>query len=59
MKISMEIDPQANLIKKTGILGFLIRSGNVKDGDRVLCFFPEIGRFSHCFMLLTVVAGED
>ncbi len=36
----------------------LIRSGKVKDGDRVLCFIPESGRFSHCFMLLTVVSGE-
>ncbi|KJS03353.1 MAG: 3-oxoacyl-ACP synthase [Desulfobulbaceae bacterium BRH_c16a] len=33
----------------------LLKSGNLKDGDRVLCFIPESGRFSHCFMLLTVV----
>lgn len=36
----------------------LLKSGNLRDGDRVLCFVPESGRFSHCFMLLTVVAGE-
>ncbi len=36
----------------------LLKSGKLKDGDRVLCFIPESGRFSHCFMLLTVVTGE-
>lgn len=34
----------------------LLRSGRLRDGDRVLCFIPESGRFSHCFMLLTVIA---
>jgi 3-oxoacyl-[acyl-carrier-protein] synthase-3 len=35
----------------------LMRSGKLQDGDKVLCFIPESGRFSHCFMLLSVVAG--
>lgn len=35
----------------------LMRSGKLRDGDKVLCFIPESGRFSHCFMLLSVVAG--
>jgi 3-oxoacyl-[acyl-carrier-protein] synthase-3 len=35
----------------------LMRSGKLLDGDKVLCFIPESGRFSHCFMLLSVVAG--
>ena len=37
----------------------LLKSGNLRDGDRVLCFIPESGRFSHGFMLLTVDAGEE
>jgi 3-oxoacyl-[acyl-carrier-protein] synthase-3 len=36
----------------------LMRSGKLRDGDKVLCFIPESGRFSHCFMLLSVVAGN-
>ena len=36
----------------------LLKSGRLRDGDKVLCFIPESGRFSHCFMLLTVVAGR-
>jgi 3-oxoacyl-[acyl-carrier-protein] synthase-3 len=36
----------------------LLRSGNLRDGDKVLCFIPESGRFSHCFMLLTAMAGR-
>jgi 3-oxoacyl-[acyl-carrier-protein] synthase III len=35
----------------------LMGTGKLQDGDKVLCFIPESGRFSHCFMLLTVVAG--
>ena len=36
----------------------LVRSDRLKDGDRVLCFVPESGRFSAAYMLLTaVVAG--
>jgi len=37
----------------------LFQSGRLADGDKVLCFIPESGRFSHCFMLLTVVAGRE
>lgn len=37
----------------------LLKSGRLSDGEKVLCFIPESGRFSHCFMLLTVVAGSE
>ncbi len=37
----------------------LLKSGRLNDGEKVLCFIPESGRFSHCFMLLTVVAGSE
>jgi 3-oxoacyl-[acyl-carrier-protein] synthase-3 len=37
------------------IMEELFKSGNLKTGERLLCFIPESGRFSHCFMLLTVV----
>lgn len=37
----------------------LLQSGNLKAGDKILCFIPESGRFSHCFMLLTAVAGTQ
>ncbi len=37
----------------------LMQSGRLQDGDKVLCFIPESGRFSHCFMLLTVMAGRE
>lgn len=33
----------------------LLKSGNVKSGQKVLCFIPESGRFAHSFILLTVV----
>ena len=33
----------------------LSHSGNLRDGDKILCFIPESGRFSHCFMLLRAV----
>jgi 3-oxoacyl-[acyl-carrier-protein] synthase III len=36
----------------------LFRSGQLRDGDRILCFIPESGRFSHCFMLLTVIEAN-
>lgn len=36
----------------------LLKSGKIKAGEKVLCFIPESGRFSHCFMLLTVVEGD-
>lgn len=37
----------------------LLKSGKLKAGEKVLCFIPESGRFSHCFMLLTVVEGDE
>jgi 3-oxoacyl-[acyl-carrier-protein] synthase III len=33
----------------------LVRSGNLKRGERVLCWVPESGRFSGCFFLMTAV----
>jgi len=38
----------------------LMHSGRIQTGDTLLCFIPESGRFSHCFMQLTAVepAGE-
>ena len=40
------------------ILTELMHSGKLKAGDKLLCFIPESGRFSHCHMQLTVVDGE-
>ncbi|HSO21128.1 MAG TPA: beta-ketoacyl-ACP synthase III [Desulfosarcina sp.] len=37
------------------ILEALFSSGRLASGQRLLCFIPESGRFSHCFMHLTVV----
>jgi 3-oxoacyl-[acyl-carrier-protein] synthase-3 len=37
------------------ILEELFHSGKLKPGDKLLCFIPESGRFSHCFMMLTAV----
>ncbi len=37
------------------IMEELFKSGKLKTGEKILCFIPESGRFSHCFMLLTVV----
>jgi 3-oxoacyl-[acyl-carrier-protein] synthase III len=37
------------------ILEELFHSGRLRSGEKLLCFIPESGRFSHCFMLLTVV----
>jgi 3-oxoacyl-[acyl-carrier-protein] synthase-3 len=37
------------------ILEGLFASGKLDPGQRLLCFIPESGRFSHCFMHLTVV----
>jgi 3-oxoacyl-[acyl-carrier-protein] synthase-3 len=36
------------------ILEELFHSGRLKPGEKLLCFIPESGRFSHCFMGLTV-----
>lgn len=37
------------------IMEELFKSGKLKKGEKLLCFIPESGRFSHCFMLLSVV----
>lgn len=37
------------------MLDELFNSGRLTKGDRILCFIPESGRFSVCYMLLTVV----
>ncbi len=37
------------------ILEELFHSGKLEVGDKLFCFIPESGRFSHCFMMLTVV----
>jgi 3-oxoacyl-[acyl-carrier-protein] synthase III len=42
------------------VLEELIGSGELRDGDRVLCFVPESGRYSISYMLLSaVVPGES
>lgn len=37
------------------IIEELFHSGRLKEGQKLLCFIPESGRFSHCYMMLTVV----
>ncbi|HDH05424.1 MAG TPA: StlD/DarB family beta-ketosynthase [Nitrospirae bacterium] len=37
------------------ILDELFKSGKIKRGEKLLCFIPESGRFTICYMLLTVV----
>lgn len=37
------------------IMEELFKSGKLKKGEKLLCFIPESGRFSHCYMMLTVV----
>jgi 3-oxoacyl-[acyl-carrier-protein] synthase III len=37
------------------MLDELVKSGRLEEGDRLLCFVPESGRFSSSFMLLTAV----
>ncbi|MBA4417542.1 MAG: hypothetical protein C0392_06495 [Syntrophus sp. (in: bacteria)] len=37
------------------IMEELFHSGRLKKGERILCFIPESGRFSICYMMLTVV----
>lgn len=37
------------------MLDELAKSGRLEEGDRLLCFVPESGRFSSSFMLLTAV----
>jgi 3-oxoacyl-[acyl-carrier-protein] synthase-3 len=36
------------------ILAELLKSGRLERDQKLLCFIPESGRFSHCFMQLTV-----
>jgi len=37
------------------IMEELFHSGKLRKGEKLLCFIPESGRFSHCFMMLTVI----
>jgi 3-oxoacyl-[acyl-carrier-protein] synthase-3 len=38
------------------MLDELLRSGKVRDGQRLLCYVPESGRFSSGFIYMTAVA---
>lgn len=40
------------------ILDEFVRTFPLKSGQKVLCYVPESGRFSSCFMLLEVVNGN-
>jgi len=40
------------------ILAEMMHSGKLNAGDKLLCFIPESGRFSHCYMQLTAVGAE-
>lgn len=40
------------------MLDELFRSGQLRDGQRILCFVPESGRFTGAFMHLTVVGAS-
>jgi len=37
------------------ILEELFNSGKLQKGQKLLCFIPESGRFSHCYMMLTAI----
>ncbi|MDY6791513.1 MAG: beta-ketoacyl-ACP synthase III [Thermodesulfobacteriota bacterium] len=37
------------------IMEELFHSGKLKKGQKLLCFIPESGRFSHCYMMLTAI----
>ena len=37
------------------MLDEFIRSGRAQKGEKILCYIPESGRFSSCFMLLEAV----
>jgi 3-oxoacyl-[acyl-carrier-protein] synthase-3 len=37
------------------IMEEIFNSGRMRPGQKMLCFIPESGRFSHCYMMLTVV----
>lgn len=41
------------------IMEELFHSGRLKNGEKILCFIPESGRFSMCYMLLTVMQTVD
>lgn len=41
------------------ILEEFMRTFPLKNGQKVLCYIPESGRFSSCFMLLEVVNGAE
>ncbi len=41
------------------MLSELMHSGRIQAGDTLLCFIPESGRFSHCFMHLTAVGPKE
>lgn len=41
------------------ILEELIGSGELRDGDQVLCFVPESGRYSIAYMLLSAVVPDE
>ncbi len=41
------------------MLGELMHSGRIQAGETLLCFIPESGRFSHCFMHLTAVGPKE
>lgn len=41
------------------ILAELMHSGKLKADDKLLCFIPESGRFSHCYMQLTAEVARD
>jgi 3-oxoacyl-[acyl-carrier-protein] synthase III len=40
------------------MLAELMGSGKLKADERLLCFIPESGRFSHCYMQFTVVGAS-
>ncbi len=40
------------------MLDELFHSGNLKEGQQILCVVPESGRFSFAYMLATVVTGD-
>lgn len=37
------------------IIEEIFKSDRLKEGQKLFCFIPESGRFSHCYMMLTVV----
>ena len=37
------------------MLDEIFHSGRLKKGDKILCFIPESGRFTICYMLLSVI----